>query len=152
MIRKRKVCEFSIHARIHNHNSFRVVCTLRVLINLAFLNATKDRVDPMDRGAEYRSLMGLPGGVAHPKYPEVVEVASKSGFSLVSGKGNDPDTLGKQVVYVMDSNEFPFYQAEVYHQYHNDFQSPPYGKNYNKLADIAFEDGRIKSVMCPDRV
>ena len=106
----------------------------------------------MDRGAEYRSLMGLPGGVAHPKYPEVVEVASKSGFSLVSGKGNDPDTLGKQVVYIMDSNEFPFYQAEVYHQYHNDFQSPPYGKNYNKLADIAFEDGRIKSVMCPDRV
>ena len=43
-----------------------------------------------------------------------VEAAGKArGMTLVEGKGNDPDTLGKRLVYVMDSNVFPFYQAEV---------------------------------------
>lgn len=77
-----------------------------------------DRVDPMDRGAEYRSLIGLPGGAKHSSYPAVEAAASNAGFSLLPGKGNDPDTLGKKLVYVYDSNTFPFYQAEVYHQFH----------------------------------
>ena len=111
-----------------------------------------DRVDPADRGAEYRSLIGLPGGIRHISYPSIENAAEKAGFKLVEGKGNDGDTLGKQIVYVYDSTKFPFYQAEVYHQYHNDFQSPAYGKAYNELADVAFEDGRIKGTGCPDRV
>merc|ERR1719183_180368 len=93
-----------------------------------------ERVDPMDRGGEYRSLLGLPGGAAHPMYPEVEAAATAKGMKLVLGKGNDPDTLGKKIVFVMDSNKFPFYQAEVYHQFHNDFQSPAYGKAYNNLV------------------
>lgn len=112
---------------------------------------TKDRVDPMDRGAEYRSLIGLPGGMKHASYPSVASAAEKAGYTLLEGRGNDPDTLGKQVVYVYDSTKFPFYQAEVYHQYHNDFQSPAYGKAYNNLVEGALEDGRIKSTGCPDR-
>lgn len=113
---------------------------------------TKDRVDPMDRGSEYRSLIGFPGGVNHPSYAGIQEAATKSGFKLVAGKGNDPDTIGKQIVYVYDTASFPFYQAEIYHQYHNDFQEKPYGLDYNKLADAAFEDGRLKVTGCPDRV
>jgi hypothetical protein len=111
-----------------------------------------DRVDPGDKGGEYRSLMGLPGGLASSVYPGVQEEAAKAGFTLVPGKGNDPDTLGKQIVYVYDTAKFPFYRAEVYHQYHNDFQSPPYGKAYNQLADLALEEGRIGPTGCPDRV
>jgi len=113
---------------------------------------TKDRVDPGDRGGEYRSLLGLPGGTSHTVYPAIEAAAQDAGFRLEQGKGNDPDTFGKQLVYVYDSNKFPFYQGEVYHQYHNDFQSPPYGKAYNKLADLALEEGRIKTTGCPDRV
>merc|ERR1712176_500814 len=113
---------------------------------------TKDRVDPQDRGGEYRSLMGFPGGVQHPAYPAIQAAAADAGFTLEAGKGNDPDTLGKQLVYVYDSNAFPFYQAEVYHQYHDDFQSPPYGKTYNKLGRQAFDDGRLKVTGCPDIV
>mmetsp|Transcript_15874 Transcript_15874/g.32531 ORF Transcript_15874/g.32531 Transcript_15874/m.32531 type:complete len:290 (+) Transcript_15874:72-941(+) len=113
---------------------------------------TKDRVDPMDRGAEYRSLIGLPGGMKHTSYPSIENAAEKAGFKLVEGKGNDGDTLGKQIVYVYDSTKFPFYQAEVYHQFHNDFQSPAYGRKYNELADAAFDDGRLKGTGCPDRV
>jgi len=113
---------------------------------------TKDRVDPQDRGGEYRSLLGLPGGLDHPSYSTVEASAEKAGFRLVAGKGNDPDTLGKQIVYVYDTKKFPFYQGEVYHQYHNDFQSAPYGKAYNQLADLALEEGRIKGTGCPDRI
>lgn len=112
----------------------------------------QDRVDPMDRGAEYRSLMGLPGGKSHSAYPGIEAAAAKAGFTLKLGSGNDGDTLGKQIVWVYDSNVFPFYQAEVYHQFHNDFQSPPYGKQYNSLAKAAFEDGRIRVTGCPDVV
>mmetsp|Transcript_54188 Transcript_54188/g.131488 ORF Transcript_54188/g.131488 Transcript_54188/m.131488 type:complete len:292 (-) Transcript_54188:134-1009(-) len=113
---------------------------------------TKDRVDPGDRGGEYRSLIGLPGGVKHTSFPEVQDAATNAGFTLVEGKGNEGDTFGKQIVYVYDSNQFPFYQGEVYHQYHNDFQSPPYGKEYNKLADLALDEGRIHTTGCPDRI
>ena len=38
------------------------------------------------------------------------------------------------------------------HQYHNDFLSPAYGKEYNSLVEAALEDGRIKITGCPDRV
>lgn len=106
----------------------------------------------MDRGGEYRSLIGLPGGMQHASYARVEKSAEAAGFKLVEGKGNDPDTLGKQIVYVYDSTKFPFYQAEVYHQYHNDFQSPAYGKKYNELAQTAFDEGRLKITGCPDRV
>lgn len=75
-----------------------------------------DRVDPQDRGGEYRSLLGLPGGMGHPSYSAVEDAANEAGFKLVKGKGNDPDTLGKQIIFVYDSQKFPFYQAEVYHQ------------------------------------
>jgi len=37
-------------------------------------------------------------------------------------------------------------------QYHNDFLSAPYGKQYNDLADVAVDDGRIQITGCPDRV
>jgi len=111
-----------------------------------------ERVDTMDKGGEYRSLLGLPGGRKHPMFDQVEAAARDRGMALVDGKGNDPDTLGKRIVYVMDTKKFPFYQAEVYHQYHNDFLSAPYGKQYNDLADVGVDDGRIEITGCPDRV
>ena len=109
-------------------------------------------MDPQDRGGEYRSLIGLPQGNKNPLYDGILQAAKDAGFTLELGMGNDPDTLGKKLVYVYDSNKFPFYQAEVYHQFHDDFQSPAYGKAYNNLANIAFDDGRIRGTGCPDRV
>lgn len=97
-------------------------------------------------------MIGLPGGTNHAVYPGIEAAAEAAGFKLIAGKGNDPDTLGKQIVWVYDSDKYPFYQAEVYHQYHNDFQSPAYGKAYNRLADVAFAEGRIQTTGCPDRV
>lgn len=117
-----------------------------------YSSETGERVDPGDKGGEYRSLIGLPGGVSHPEYPKVEAAASASGKKLVAGKGNEPDTFGKGIVYVYDTKIFPFHQGEVYHQFHNDPQSPAYGKAYNDLADILLEAGRIELTECPDRV
>lgn len=111
-----------------------------------------ERVDPMDRGGEYRSLLGLPNGDKNPYYPTVEAAAKAKGMTLELGKGNDPDTLGTKKVYVYDSTKYPFYQAEIYHQFHNDFQSPPYGKQYNDLQKLAFDDGRLQITGCPDKV
>jgi len=99
---------------------------------------------------EYRSIVGLPGGTSHALYSEVERAAQSMGMVLVVGNGNDPDTFGTKSVFVYNSIEFPFYQAEVFHQYHDDFQSPPYGKAYNDLRIQAFEEGRIKATGCPD--
>jgi len=118
----------------------------------SLFTAAGERVDPMDRGGEYRSLLGLPGGASHQMYPQVEAAAAAKGMTLALGKGNDPDTLGKKLVFVYDTAKFPFYQAEVYHQFHDDFQSRAYGKEYNKLANLAFEDNRLKVTGCPDRV
>mmetsp|Transcript_112617 Transcript_112617/g.168523 ORF Transcript_112617/g.168523 Transcript_112617/m.168523 type:complete len:311 (+) Transcript_112617:86-1018(+) len=117
-----------------------------------FDSETKERRDPMDRGPAYRSIIGLSGGSRHPFYSSVLNIATKAGFKLRAGKGSDPDTLGKQLVYVYDTVDFPFYQAEIYHQFHNDFQSMPYGSMYNNLANRALDDGRLHLVGCPDRV
>mmetsp|Transcript_22709 Transcript_22709/g.33254 ORF Transcript_22709/g.33254 Transcript_22709/m.33254 type:complete len:277 (-) Transcript_22709:219-1049(-) len=114
--------------------------------------AKGERVDPGDKGGEYRSLLGLPGGMGNPCYADVEAAATAKGMSLVAGKGNDPDTFGTKKIFVYDTAKFPFYQAEVYHQFHNDFQSPAYGKKYNNLANEAFLEGRLKVTGCPDRV
>ena len=71
----------------------------------------------MDRGGEYRSLVGFPGGEKNPAYSQVEAAAAAKGMTLVLGKGNDPDTLGTKKIYVYDTAKFPFYQAEVYHQF-----------------------------------
>lgn len=114
--------------------------------------AKGERVDPGDKGGEYRSLLGLPSGTNHAAYPAVLAAAQQKGMALNIGSGNEPDTFGTKSVYVMDTATFPFYQAEVYHQFHDDFQSKAYGKKYNGLADLAFDDGRLKVTGCPDRV
>jgi peptide methionine sulfoxide reductase MsrA len=95
-----------------------------------------DRPDKGDRGPEYRSLVGLPGGVNSPLYPSLAAAAEKRGLKLVQGNGNDADTLFKQTIWVMDSDKFPFYQAEVYHQYHGNVKFILY--YFHVLCFLAF--------------
>jgi hypothetical protein len=57
-----------------------------------------DRPDKGDRGLEYRSLLGLEGGINSPLFPAVEKAASQKGLKLIEGKGGDADTLGKKMV------------------------------------------------------
>jgi len=111
-----------------------------------------DRPDKGDRGPEYRSLLGLPGGVSSPLFSAIKAEADARGIKLVEGKGNDADTMGKDgLVWVMDSNAFPFKQAELYHQFHDGFMpGEQYPERYNSLAALAFKDGRARTTGCPD--
>lgn len=110
------------------------------------------RHDPQDRGGEYRSVLGLPGGTSGPMYAMVEKAAaeSPSGMVLEAGRGDEGDTLADKSVLVYDSKEFPFYAGELYHQFHNDFMGPAYGREYNDLLNVAYKAKRIGTTGCPD--
>jgi len=106
------------------------------------------RKDPQDRGTEYRSAIGIPGGVDGP-YFEQVKAANAGRMELVKGEGNDADTVRTKKVWVYDSKKFPFYQGEVYHQFHDDMMES-YSKNYKSLKDTVLSSGSLKKVGCPE--
>lgn len=103
--------------------------------------AVAGRHDPQDMGSAYRSVIGLPGGLASPA-GKAVERANAGRFQLLPGQGGDPDTLGRGVVYVYDTAEFPFFPGELYHQYHDDM-SETYSKGYHGLKDTLQKAGVI---------
>jgi peptide methionine sulfoxide reductase MsrA len=110
-----------------------------------------DRPDKGDRGPEYRSLMGLPGGTSNPAYDKIQALASAAGLQLQAGSGDDGDTLGKRKVWVMDTATFPFHQGEVYHQYHDGFfPGEDYPASYNLLQVKFAQAGVLKTTGCPD--
>jgi peptide methionine sulfoxide reductase MsrA len=104
------------------------------------------RRDTQDWGSEYRSLIGLPGGLGSPAAKAFQAAAARRGIALKEGQGGDPDLRG--VVYVMDTAQFPFYQAETYHQFHNDM-SEAYGAAYNALRARYEASGAIAPTGCP---
>ena len=58
------------------------------------------RHDPQDRGGEYRSVLGLPGGMDSPLFEAVRKAAAESpgGMKLYAGRGDEPDTIGDKAV------------------------------------------------------
>mmetsp|Transcript_145061 Transcript_145061/g.464861 ORF Transcript_145061/g.464861 Transcript_145061/m.464861 type:complete len:274 (-) Transcript_145061:177-998(-) len=95
----------------------------------------KDRVDTMDRGPAYRAALGLPGGISSPLFA-LIKAAQEGNvaqpFTMTAGAGDDPDTLGQALVWVYDTTAFPFHQAELYHQFHDDFlPGGDYPNSYN---------------------
>lgn len=112
-----------------------------------------DRPDLGDRGLEYRSLVGLPGGMTNPLFKPLEDEATKVGLKLVQGVEGDKDTSGKKTVQIYDSDKFPFRQAEIYHQFHDGFMpGEQYPQSYNNLAKEAYKDGRIVATGCPDSI
>jgi len=115
----------------------------------------KNRVDVMDQGPGYRAALGLPGGMSSSLLQEVD--ASQEGhvsqrFQLLEGSGNDRDTLGEALVWVYDSERFPFYQAELFHQFHDDFMpGGDYPASYNiEARNQVLSVCRMRSTGCPD--
>lgn len=118
----------------------------------SLLDKNGDRPDKLDRGGEYRNLIGLPGGMDSPLM-EAIESAKPKDLILVSGKGNDGDTLGSKKIWVYDTAAYPFHQAEVYHQYHDGFfPGENYPDTYNDLARKAVVARRLSGTGCPDIV
>lgn len=106
------------------------------------------RADPQDRGTEYRSAIGIPGGMDGPLF-KAVEASNAGRFDLLRGQGNDADTVGTKKVWVYDSNQFPFHQAEIYHQFHDDMLER-YSEKYHGLKKMLVNQGTIQKVACPE--
>jgi len=106
------------------------------------------RADPQDRGTEYRSAVGLPGGMDGPLFKQV-EAANDGRMQLLRGQGNDADTVGTKKVWIYDSDKFPFYQGEVYHQFHDDMLER-YSGPYHKLKSALLDGGKLQKVECPE--
>ena len=102
--------------------------------------------------AQYRSLLGLKGGMKSPYFPTIREAAANSPMLLAAGRGDEGDTIKDKKVLVYDSDAFPFYPAELYHQFHNDFQGAPYGSAYNALQTVRAKAGAIGETGCPERM
>ena len=94
----------------------------------------RTRPDPGDQGPMYRSMAGLPGGIS-PSSPLYAAFAAENthGMSLKPGQGSDQDEVN--TVWVYDSDQYPFFEGEVYHQAHCDFSMSsgmPYPKAYTQ--------------------
>jgi len=105
------------------------------------------RQDRQDPGAEYRSLVGFPGGIGSVMGNTFKHVGERYSVNVAAGSGSDPDTSG--TVYVMDSNKFSFHQAEVYHQFHDDMATR-YSSDYHGLSSTLLSQGTIRHTGCPN--
>jgi peptide methionine sulfoxide reductase MsrB/peptide methionine sulfoxide reductase MsrA len=105
-----------------------------------------ERMDPQDGGPDYRNVVGIPGGVNGALFPVLV-AQNVHGMPLVEGVGGhvaDGDTLDEGTVYVYDTARFPFFRAEQYHQFHDNWvlqrDLPP---AYYTARDAAISRGWI---------
>ncbi|CAG9467039.1 unnamed protein product [Pedinophyceae sp. YPF-701] len=105
------------------------------------------RQDPQDTGSGYRNVVGLPGGTDSPLM-RILQEENVNKMALLPGKGNEPDKIN--TVYIMDTDKFPFYRAEVYHQYHNGI-GKAFENDYTFGAKkTALKRGLIGGTGCPD--
>jgi len=106
------------------------------------------RPDYYDVGAEYRSLLGVPGGIDNADVLEAMRRSNVHNMTLRAGHGSDPDTFSNNTVLVMDSQKFPFIQAERCLQFHDDSQAK-YSASYHALLKVFESEGRVVSTNCP---
>jgi peptide methionine sulfoxide reductase MsrA len=113
------------------------------------------RLDPQDAGPGYRSVVGLPGGVASPLFP-VLQAANVHGMRLAAGAGGGPGPDGRPLegdelntVWVVDSSVLPFHPAEQYHQFHDEV-GRTFPRAYKELKKAAAAAGRVGPTGCPE--
>jgi peptide methionine sulfoxide reductase MsrA len=88
-----------------------------------------------DRGTEYRNLVAVKGGSKSPLALELVKAsqATDDQLDFAVGKGSDNDIA--RLVWIMDTDSFPFFVGEQYHQFHDGFNlGENYPNSYNSLA------------------
>lgn len=113
------------------------------------------RLDPQDAGSGYRNMIGLPGGMDSPMM-KVIEEENVNNMKLMRGAGNkmsgkessEDDVFNS--IWVYDSNDLPFYPAEVYHQFHDGLGYKFPEEYTSKLKKNALRRGLIRPTGCPE--
>jgi len=103
----------------------------------------RQRLDPQDAGAEYRNVIGLPGGMDNAELWPLIEAENTYGMPLirVALDGPGDDTEDDHVVYVYDSNDFPFFRGEASHQFHKNsvigrYVPPSYTRTLKQVQEV----------------
>jgi len=149
----------SVYARLNHSEAVRIELLSNIELHLALeayfnsfvelLPGIYGREDYFDRGKQYRAIIGVPGG-ARGKYMAVVKDANVHNMTLKDGDNIvQMDTLGKNLVYVVDAEINRFYQAELCLQFH-DNQTSTYPKEYHNLKQTLLETGRLRATGCPE--
>lgn len=108
------------------------------------------RPDYFDQGAGYREQIGFPGGFRNGEVMALLREANVKNLTLLEGSGAEPDTLLTNNVYIMDSDEFPFAQAELCMQFYDDSaQGVYFNASYLALRPVLEKTGRIQATTCP---
>jgi hypothetical protein len=110
-----------------------------------------DRSHSGDKGPHYRAVLGLPGGLNSPLMTAIqkAETANGKSFDWKAGQGDDGDTLYGNTIWVYDSDTYVFHQAEMYHQFHDDYlPSGQYPASYNNLMAVLACANRIAPTGC----
>lgn len=96
-----------------------------------------------DRGLEYRNVVGFKGGSKNADLAaQLIEASKETGDALdfSVGKGSDRDI--PSMVWIMDTEKYPSYVAEQYHQFHDGFNfGENYPGSYNNLGGQFAKDG-----------
>ena len=119
-------------------------------------NGKMQRQDPQDVGAGYRNVIGIPGGVSSDLF-KILQDENVNHMVLREGSGNEYGSFGRakegdelNTVWVIDSTKFPFYQAELYHQFHNGL-GKKFPSEYTKdLKETAVVNNLVKETGCPE--
>ena len=119
-------------------------------------NGKMQRQDPQDVGAGYRNVIGIPGGVSSDLF-KILQDENVNHMVLREGSGNEYGSFGRakegdelNTVWIIDSTKFPFYQAELYHQFHNGL-GKKFPAEYTKdLKETAVENNLVKETGCPE--
>merc|ERR1719440_1078353 len=76
-------------------------------------------------------------------------VAQGDKVDFAAGKGDDADR--RALVWVYDTEKYPFYLGEAYHQYHDGFAwGEDYPGSYNNLASRKIKAGQLRDAGCPN--
>lgn len=105
------------------------------------------RKDVFDRGGDFRSVIGVPGGL-QGEYGDTIKRANILNMSLEAGVGNEEDTIFENIVYVYDSDDLLFEQAEICMQFH-DNNTDVYPPAYHRLKGELVSSGRLRPTGCP---
>lgn len=106
-----------------------------------------NRIDIQDVGRDYRAVIGIPGGMQSEYLQFMRDAQGPQKFVLKEGTGGDGDTLGQAWVWIYDSLKFPFYQGEVYMQFHDDMVDK-YPQCYNDMRETLFAQCRVRPTPC----
>ena len=106
------------------------------------------REDYFDIGSGYRALIGFQGGYHNDTIMKILQQVDPHHTNFTEAKGDDADTLYNNQIWIYDTRNYTFHQAELCLQFHNN-QTGRYSAAYHDLKQSLVKDGKLIATNCP---